>query len=277
MLYGISKRLFYDKTIAFNSFVLYTFIPCKQEFAGILNTVTPLFILISLYLLLVYLDSKNKLYLILLGISLYILVLFEPSPLVMGTLFLGIIFQAMIRKKISIKELISILLLPILSFIVIYFLFKLIFSFDLWQAFQYVLRDAVDFNNRTNRKYSVWLSENLKEFFYGAGLPVMMIFLYIIMSIFSQWKKILREFRDISVENWFSLSLLLTFLIVLFLGVNRGETTRLWIYLAVFFQIPAAYYIANTDKSKMMLFLVACTLIVQTIITLQRVRFLNPY
>lgn len=36
------------------------------------------------------------------------------------------------------------------------------------------------------------------------------------------------------------LSLLVTWCIVVFWGINRGETTRLWIYLAVYFQIPAA-------------------------------------
>lgn len=276
-LYGVCKRLFQDKTIALYSFVLYALIPCKQDFAGVLNTVTPVFILISLYLFLIYLDSKNKWYLILLGFSLYILILFEPSPLVMGVLFLGILFQALIQKKVVINELISILIIPIISFIVIYFLFEVIFSFNLWQAFQYVLKDALEFNLKANRSYSIWLMENIKEFFYGAGCPVMMIFIYMIMSIFSQWKRIGSEFPHVPMENIYTLSLLLTFMIVLFLGINRGETTRLWIYLAVFFQVPAAYFMAKTVKSNPLFFIVAGTIIAQTFISLQNVRFLNPY
>ena len=59
ILYGISKRLFHDKTTALYSFVLYTLIPCKLFFFPILNSVTPVFILGCMYLFLAYIDSKN--------------------------------------------------------------------------------------------------------------------------------------------------------------------------------------------------------------------------
>jgi hypothetical protein len=276
LLYGICRYLFQDKVIALYSLILYALIPCKQEFFPILNTVTPIFILLSLYLLLAYLDSKSKLYLIFLGISLYILVIFEPSPLVMGIVFIGVLLQAIGRKKIVPKELFPIVAIPVFSFITIYLLFLLFFSFDLWRTLNYVIKNAMEFNANNHRSYLVWVRENVKEFFYGAGLPTVMVFIYLLIEMLSQLKVKLTDILHWSVENAFVLSLITTFCVVLFLGINRGETTRLWIYLAAFFQIPAAYFLAKVVKNQTVFLIFAGTLIMQSIITLQRVKFLNP-
>ena len=66
-------------------------IPSKNFFFPILNTVTPVFILACLYLFLLYIDRKKAVFLWLLGGALYFLVLFEPTPLVTGIIFLGIL------------------------------------------------------------------------------------------------------------------------------------------------------------------------------------------
>ena len=66
------------------------------------------------------------------------------------------------------------------------------------------------------------------------------------------------------MESIYVLSVLATYGAVLLLGVNRGEISRLWIYLAVLFQIPAAVFIARTAKSAVFFFLVACTLVAQS-------------
>lgn len=79
-----------------------------------------------------------------------------------------------------------------------------------------------------------------------------------------------------SMENILILSLGVTFLVVLFLGINRGEVTRLWIYLAVFFQIPAAYFLTKIEYSKVVFFFVTGTLVVQSLLTIQRVGFVLP-
>ena len=273
-LYGICKRLFQDKTVALYSFVLYTLIPCKLFFFPTLNTVTPVFILSCMYLFLVYLDSKNNWLLILLGVALYILFLFEPSPFTTGILFIGILLNAIGEKKISLKQTLNVVLIPIISFAAIYLIFLIVFSFDLNQAFQYILKDAVEFNIRRDRNYLIWIGENLKEFFYVAGLPVMMIFIYFTFSILSQWRALKKNLLHWSAIDLFVLSLLLTLIIILFLGINRGEVTRLWIYLAVFFQIPAAYFMAKIIKSNALFYILAVTLMAQSFITLAKISFL---
>ena len=276
LLYGICKKLFDDRRTAFYALILYALIPGKLFFFPILNTVTPVLILLCLYLLLVYIERKHIVPLILLGGAFYVLVLFEPSPLVTGFIFLGVLLKAIGEKRISKGDLWKILVVPGLAFLGVYFLFSVLFSFDLLEAFRLVLNDAVDFNVRAERGYWIWVWENPKEFTYAAGLPVMMIFIYMVMQVFGGWKHLRIHITRWSMETLFVLSLLLTLGVVILLGVNRGEITRLWIYLAVFFQVPAAIYMARISRGEGLFLLVACTLAVQSIVTLQRVGFVIP-
>lgn len=276
LLYVICKQLFQDRQVAFNAFILYTLIPAKLFFFPILNTVTPVFILLCLHLFLLYLERKQVLLLWLLGSALYLLVLFEPSPLATGIIFVGILLHALGKNKICKKELLPLSVIPLVGFLGLYLFFLAAFSFDLFQAFQYVLADAVGFNVEDNRDYWIWLVENPKEFFYAAGIPIMIIFVYLTFLIFSHWKTLKRNLTGWSMEIVFILSLLVTFCVVVFLGINRGETTRLWIYLAVFFQVPAAYFFGKIAKSTSAFFFVACTLVVQSVISIQRVGFIIP-
>lgn len=275
IFYGICKHLFHDTRIAFYGLILYALVPSKLFYFPILNTVTPVFLLISLYLFVIYIEGKNLLFLWLLGVSLYFLVLFEPTPLIAGIVFLGILFHALLNKKLSKKELIRLVIIPLLSFLGVYILFLIFFSFNLLQAFQYIFTDAINFNARTNRTYWIWVRENPKEFFYSVGLPIIMIFIYMTSDLFTQFRR-RKSITLWPIEEIIVLSLLVTLCANVFLGINRGEITRLWIYLAVLFQIPAASFIGKMPSDKVMLFLVTSTLIIQSIITLQRVQFINP-
>jgi len=276
LLYGICKRLFHDRQIAFYALILYALIPCRLFFFPILNTVTPLFILLCLYLFLLYIDRKQLLFLLLLGGALYIQVLFEPTPLVTGIIFIGILMNAIGENRISKKDIWAILIFPALGFLGVYVFFLVFYSFNLLEAFQYVLRDAVNFNLIDKRDYWIWIGENPKEFLFSAGIPVMILFIYLTSQLISQLRTLNYNITRWSIENIYILSLLVTFCVVLFLGINRGEITRLWIYLAVFFQIPAAFYLTKIEPSKVVFFFVACTLVVQSILTLQRVGFVIP-
>jgi hypothetical protein len=275
LLYGICKKLFYDKQAAFYAFTLYALIPCKLFFLPILNTVTPVFILLFFYLVLVYIEKKHFWISWLLGITLYILILFEPSPLVIGIILIGILLHAIREKKISKQDLWKLFINVLLAFLGVHIIFSVLLSFDLIQSFQYVLKDAMSFDINSERHYLTWVGENTKEFFYGVGLPVIIIFVYMAAQIFSQWRTLKNNARW-SLENVYVIGLLVTFSVVVFLGVNRGEITRLWIYLAVFFQIPASIFMARINKGEVLFLLVAGTLVIQTILTLQRVGFIIP-
>jgi len=56
-------------------------------------------------------------------------------------------------------------------------------------------------------------------------------------------------------------SLLAVLLVTDLLGVNRGEVVRLWIFLACFWQIPAAYVCARLESATAMAVLVGVTLL----------------
>jgi hypothetical protein len=49
------------------------------------------------------------------------------------------------------------------------------------------------------------------------------------------------------------------------IGVNRGEVIRLWIFLACFFQIPAAYVCARLDSRAAMVLVIAVTVLQATL------------
>jgi len=276
LLYGICKKLFHDRRAAFYALILYALVPGKLFFFPILNTVTPVLILLCLYLFVVYLEGKNSVTLVLLGGAFYLLALFEPSPLVTGFIFLGVLLKAVGEKPVSRGEIWRIPLVAGLAFLGVYLIFRVLFSFDLLKAFQYVLSEAVKFNQVDERGYWIWVGENPKEFFYAAGLPVMMIFVYMLMQIFSRWRSLRTNITHWSMETIYILSLALTLGAVVFLGVNRGEITRLWIYLGVFFQVPAAVFLARKAPSGWLFLAVACTLALQSIVTLQRVGFVIP-
>jgi hypothetical protein len=276
LLYGIIKKLFHHKLTAFYGMILYTLIPARLLFFPILNVITPVAILLCMYLVLVYIERKTIIIPLLLGVVFYLLILFEPSPLATAPIFVGIFLSAIGRKRISQEKLYILFAVCGLSFMGMYLIFLLMFKFDLLDAFLYVWNNAILFNRGTQRDYWIWLCENPKEFFYAAGLPVMMIFTYMIVQVFFQWHRLRKNITQWSLETLFLLSLLVTVGALMLSGVNRGETTRLWIYLAVFFQVPAAIYIARTRNSQSLFLLVACTLALQSIITLERVGFVMP-
>ena len=275
LLYEISKYLFNDRLSAFYALVLYGLIPSKLFFFPLLNTVTPVFILLCLYLLVVYIKGKSILISWLLGMCFYFLILFEPSPLATGIIFAGILGHSSINAKLTGRKIISLLINMSLAFLCTYFIFYLFFSFDLFYIFKYVLNDAVNFNLDQQRPYWHWIGENAKEFFFGIGVPVSMLFIFMTAQTLSQWKLLVKP-ENWDIDNVFLMSVGLTFLAVTFLGINRGEVTRLWIYLAVFFQVPASRFIAKIPKGEFYFFLVAVTIMAQATFTLQRVQFIGP-
>ena len=275
LLYGICKRLFHDRQIAFYALTLYVLLPCKVFFFPILNTVTPVLMLLCFYFLVVYLDNKHNFLPWLLGISFFILALFEPSPLITGIVMAGITIYALKEGKLSRKEFYRLILYTLLGFLAISLIFYVLFSFNFFQSFFYILDEARNFNVNDGRGYLIWIIENSREFFYSAGVPVMIIFIYMAILIFAKTKT-LKETTHWSLENVFVISLLINYMVLLFLGINRGEITRLWIYLAVLFQVPASVFIAKIGKGTIIFFLVAGLLAMQGMVTLHRIGFVFP-
>jgi hypothetical protein len=275
LLYGICKQLFHDKRIAFYSLILYSLIPCKLFFFPILNTVTPVITLLCLYLFVAYIENKYVLLAWLLGIGLYIQCLFEPLPLITGLICLGILSLAIYQKKVSGKDVWKLVFNLGLGFLSVYILFAVFFSFRLFKDLTLILNDAVDFDVSAHRGYWIWLGQNIKTFFYGVGVPIAVLTIYMTVQIFVQWKTS-RFSSVLTIENVFLISIVLTLFLLDLAGINRGEITRLWIFMAVFFQVPTAIFMAKHFRSVIPFFLVAGTLAVQSLVTLHLVGFIIP-
>jgi hypothetical protein len=211
----------------------------------------------------------------LLGVSVYVQILFEPLPLITGILFLGIVLLALYEKKVSSKDVWKLIFNLGLGFLSVYILFSVFFSFPLFKVLTYDLMDAVTFNINDQRGYWIWLAEDIKSFFYAVGVPISVITIYMTAQILPQWRAS-SDFSILSIENVFVISFIITLLVLDFSGINRGEITRLWIFMAVLLQVPVAIFMAKNFRSNIPFFLVAATLVVQSIIMLHRISFIIP-
>lgn len=59
------------------------------------------------------------------------------------------------------------------------------------------------------------------------------------------------------------------------IGLNRGEVIRLWIFLACFFQIPAAYVCARLNRRAAMVLVVGTT-VLQVALGTSMIGFIIP-
>jgi len=275
LLYSICRKMFIDRVAAYYAYIFYILIPCRLFFLPLLNTITPLFMLLMILAVVLFTEKSTFLNAWLTGTAVYFLILFEPSPLVTGLIPAGVLFYSLINNKLTKQAILRLIIHASLAFLILHLVFRIFFSFDLFATFQFILGDATHFNQLAGRGYRIWFGENLKEFFYSAGTPIIVIFIYSISQAVAGWDEISKPMRW-PYEFIYSISLLTTFAFVVLLGINRGETSRLWIYLAVLFQVPAAVYLAKIRKNTLIFYLVAGTLVVQTLIPLHRVGFASP-
>jgi hypothetical protein len=284
LVYVIALKLFNDRISAIYALVLYLLLPAKLFFFPLLNTVTPVFILLPLLFLLLFLASRRPVYLLLEGASLYALVVFEPLPLVLGLVFLALLARAYCLGQIDRSDLARLVLIVIATFLTCHLLMVGMYGFDVWESFQFAVEDARAFNAEMGRPYGVWVLQNLKDFLFGAGLPASAVFLAatayrvgkfvcVLCKKESRWPQ-LRSFLT-EPEAVPTLSFALVLVITDLIGVNRGETIRLWIFLAVFVQIIAANRCAVLKPRWVFPALVVLTLL-QTTVTISTVGFVIP-
>jgi hypothetical protein len=284
---------------AIYAMILYLLIPAKTFFFPLLNTVTPVFALVSLLLLLLYLESGRRAYLVLEGASLYVLVLFEPLPLVLGLVFLALLVRSYWQGRLSKIDLALVVAMVAGSFFLCHALMVRVFGFDVVRAFLFAWNDARTFNAEMGRPYSVWVVHNLKDFLLNAGMFQSALFLalagYLVGKLLWLCRPVTRVVSTAAADparvsavrgqrvkaflNEPQTLLTLSFLAVLLFtdlaGVNRGETVRLWIFLAVFVQIIAAHCCAAKAGRWAFTALVMVT-VFQTAVTISQVGFVIP-
>lgn len=282
LVFAVAERWLRNRRAALLALVLYLVLPSKLNFFPQPNTVTPVFVFLSLWLLLAYLDELQTFLLFLLGLSLYVLLIYEPLPFVLGLLFVGAIAQRLADGRFPWRSLWKIALYPGLGFLGAYVAMKLSFGFDAFSAFQYMYEDAVHFNQRDNRPYDVWVVQNVVEFSIGLGIvSAMVVALGWFQTASDVWQTSRREGVARAVRSAFAapatnmlICLFATLLIVDAWGVNRGEITRLWIFMAAAFEMAvAAYCFERFDASTGRLLAAACAM--QAFVSTVIVGFMN--
>ena len=270
LMYVFVRNLFGDKAVGLFSLILYLFVPARLFFLPLLNTVTPVMFLACACLVLRWLQTGNQWYAAAAGLAVYGLVFFEPLPLVMGVLFIALIARSVVRRERLPSRLAIDTVAGALAFMASYLAMLLVFDFDLFDALRRITEHAVEFNVNEGRPYAYWLSGNLREFAFGIGMGQAILF---VVSLFSSLGAARTQPGVLLTPiGLLSTSLALILLITNLLGVNRGEVIRLWIFLACFFQIPAAYLCARLDN-RFALILVLSMTILQAAIAMAMIGF----
>jgi hypothetical protein len=271
LLYLFVRDLFGDRRVALYAFVLYLFVPAKLFFFPLMNTVTPVVAFTCLLLLERWLRRASVAYAVAAGTWLYVLVFFEPIPLVIGALVALILARSLIRGDITMMTLLIQSGLVIAAFVGTLVLVWLFFDFNLVDALPRVAADAAAFNADQKRPYTFWLWRNLVEFSFGAGISQVALFWFAAAAgIRSHTGSFLKQ-----PITLFSVALLGMLLALDVAGMNRGEVIRLWIFLACLFQVPAAYVCARL-QSRLAFALVLILTIVPSALALGTIGFVIP-
>jgi hypothetical protein len=271
LLYLLVRDLFGDRQVALYALVLYLFVPAKLFFLPLMNTVTPVVAFACLLLFERWLQRASLGYGIAAAVSLYMLVFFEPVPLVIGALVALILARAVVRGDIPVKTLMTQSLFMIAAFFGMIVLVWLRFHFNLADAFRRVAVDAAAFNALEHRPYGLWVRQNLIDFGFGVGVCQAVLF----------WFAAADGLRR-RADSWlnrpivlFSAALLVMLLALDLAGVNRGEVIRLWIFLACVFQVPTAYVCVRVQQRAAFAIVLMLT-IVQAALATATIGFVVP-
>jgi len=246
LMFGFVRALLDSRRVALYAALLYLFLPARTFFMPLMNTVTPLVVITCAWLLLNWLRTGRTLYAAVLGFTLYLLAFFEPLPLVMGLLFLALAVAAIGRRQISWERFVAQAAVTIGVFIATAEAMTAWTGFDIVRTFQTIGRHAMEFNATTARPYAVWITANLWEFALGVGLCQLVASVGVLLALLSapgRWRDRLSAPMAATCMGLFAV-----LGAVDLVGVNRGEVTRLWIFLGCFYQIPLAWACSLRDS-----------------------------
>ncbi len=259
LLYLAVRDLMHDRRAALYALVLYLVVPGKLVFFPILNTVSPVPILLCFYLHVRFLATGRWPWALGLGALLYLTIVFEPLPLVMGILFAAFLGAALLKGTLSLRAAAMLVVLAAVGFAAVHVLARFALHYDLFENFAYVLRDAREFNVRRGRSYEVWVARNLYDFALAAGVCATALVPAALLDALPGneplGERLLRP-----VVLW-SVSVLAVLAFLDLAGINRGEVTRLWIFLACFLQAVPAYLCARAPSVAPLALVLAATLL----------------
>ncbi len=245
LMFLFVRDLFDDRTAAWHAAILYLFVPARLYFLPLMNTVTPVVALGYAWLVVRWLRTGDWSYALASAVALYVLVFFEPLPLVLGLLFVALAWRAISVGHLDVTRFALQGSAIVLAFIVVAEIVFFASNFNLIAAMRQIGKHAVEFNAQDGRPYGVWVRANLLEFAFGVGACQLALWIWSLID----WRRAPDRGRRLR-EPLLILSVVLPAIVLVtnLIGINRGEVLRLWIFLACFFQIPAAYATARMDS-----------------------------
>lgn len=273
LMFLFVRDFFCDDDVGLYAAILYLFLPARNFFFPILNTITPLVILTLGWLIVRWLATGSMRYALLAGVALYGVVLFEPLPLVTGLLFLVLMLAALHRRALSWDRAIFHIGVGALAFVAIAQAMHVVFDFDIAHAFRSLRAHAMEFNDIAGRPYAIWIGANLWEFAFGLGFCQAIIMAGALaygLSARESWSdRLTRPLTSLTI------GLIAVLAATDLIGINRGEVTRLWIFMAALFQIPAAYICATVGGPAAMAVVIGVTAL-HTAVAASLIRFVVP-
>ena len=272
-MFAFVRELVADRRMAVHAAVLYLFVPARLAFLPLMNTVTPVFALLFAWLFMRSLRGTTMAVSVGAGVALYALVLFEPLPLVMGLFLAAVAAASVARKEVPLARLVRQSAIVVGTFVAVSEVIAASTGFELVGAFHTIARHATAFNEAASRPYQVWVGANLVEFGLAMGAcPAVLLVAGMVIS----------SRRPDAAHPWLlqpvaviCLGLLTVLLATDLIGMNRGEVSRLWIFLACFCQIPAAWCCAAA-KGRPALAVVVSATALQGAVAIAMVGFAMP-
>jgi hypothetical protein len=246
-LYLFVRDWFDSRETALWSFVFYLFTPAKLLLFPVLNTVTPVIVLACAWLWVRLLQTQSWTYAAVLGCAVYLVLFFEPTPAIIGLMFLVLTGHAMMRGDVGWRTMAVAGGVVVAAFAATFLLGIALFGFNLGATLQTIANHAVEFNARVRRPYGPWVGQNLLDLAFGAGYCQTVAFLACVGAAVGRWR--IGDARGDGRLAAYCLGLAATILATDLAGINRGEIVRLWIFLACFAQVPAAYICARLAKA----------------------------
>ncbi len=249
LAFAITRDLYGTRSAGLAALLLYLFLPAKLFFIPLMNTVTPVFILLPLWMLLRFCATRRPLWLVAVGCSLYWLVLFDPLALVTGLVFLAVLARAIGRGDIGWWDVGKVAALVPLAFWGADWLVARASGYEIIEAARFAMDHAKEFNELNKRPYGLWVVQNPIDFLVNTGIATSVLFLGLAASaglrVCALWcRNGWRAASELAARTEVSivLSVLAVLVILDWMGINRGESIRLWIFLGAFIVIPVAAY-----------------------------------
>jgi hypothetical protein len=148
------------------------------------------------------------------------------------------------------------------------------FGFDLFGALRHVATDAREFNERYRPTWAEWPAVNLREFAINTGLALSLLVLAVlvdmVVSLLTRRAALRRALLD---PIWLLTgAFVLTTVVLALAAVNRGEVSRLWLFLAAIMALLGGAICAERLPSWVFPVVLSC-LVTQIVFGQQFIRF----